>query len=301
MQTPRADLRLFFRNILFTTDFSSASEAALPYVLAFARWYGSKVVVAHIVPPEPRLGLPLDSIPVAMDQNWQNAEQEMKRFLQSHPFAEVSHEFVVRRGHIPDAVSALVNEHGIDMLALGSHGREGIKKITLGSKAEQIFRTVICPVLTVGPNAAQQSIDFRTLKRILFATDFSSASLHALPYALSLAEENQSCLMLLHLVPLMPFQKPRDVEDSVRRRLRALVPPEASPWLDAEFLMRSEFPPEGILQVADERGADLIVIGVNRARSDWAAAHVPWEIAYEVVCQAHCPVLTVRASSANSG
>jgi hypothetical protein len=127
---------------------------------------------------------------------------------------------------------------------LGSHGREGINKIVLGSKAEQLFRTAICPVLTVGPKVPREVIDFTILRRILFATDFSSTSLQALPYAFSLAEENQSCLMLLHLVPLPPLDKPpTDVQDSVRKRLPALVPPEATPWCSTEFLVRFEFPP----------------------------------------------------------
>lgn len=292
MQTPQLRRRLSLRNILFTTDFSSASEAALPYVLAFARWYNSKIVVAHIVTPKVRPG----PIPAALDQNWQEAERKMKRLVQNEPFTGVPHEFAVERGELTEVIASLISRHEIDLLVLGSHGREGINKMVLGSKAEQIFRTAICPVLTVGPKVPRQPIDFTFPNRILFATDFSSTSLQALPYALSLAEENQACLTLLHLVPLPPLDKPpTDVQDSVRKRLQALVPPETTPWCSIEFSVRFEFPPKGILQVAEECGTDIIVIGVRRVRSHWAAAHTPWKIAYDLVCRAHCPVLTIRA------
>ena len=52
--------------------------------------------------------------------------------------------------------------------------------------------------------------------------------------------------------------------------------------------MRFEFPAEGILTLAESRDADLIVMGVHKG-APAASAHLPWAIAYEVVCHAHCP------------
>jgi nucleotide-binding universal stress UspA family protein len=54
-----------------------------------------------------------------------------------------------------------------------------------------------------------------------------------------------------------------------------------------------EFPAEAILNLAKERNADLIVMGVHK-RAAFASSHLPWAVAYEVVCDAPCPVLTVR-------
>ena len=53
MSAPPVSLRLAFNNILFPTDFSSASEAAIPYLQTLCRYYDSKVFVAHVVPPDP--------------------------------------------------------------------------------------------------------------------------------------------------------------------------------------------------------------------------------------------------------
>jgi nucleotide-binding universal stress UspA family protein len=58
-------------------------------------------------------------------------------------------------------------------------------------------------------------------------------------------------------------------------------------------LVNFEFPTEGILHVAESEKADLIVMGVHK-RAPHASAHLPWAIAYEVICKARCPVLTVR-------
>jgi len=203
---------------------------------------------------------------------------------------------LLERGELQDVISAIILQHGIDLLVLGTHGRKGIKRLVLGSVAEQIFRFATCPVLTVGPKVARQPAQFKTLNRVLFATDFSSGSLHALPYALSLAEENEASLVLLHQIEFFPLdQDPRKVEANTKARLRALVPPGAELWCKPEIVVGDYFPTEGILKVAKERDVDLIVMGVHRASSSKAPQHSPWAIAYEVVCNAHCPVLTVRA------
>jgi hypothetical protein len=82
----------------------------LPYVAAFACWYNSKIVVAHIVPPEIPPAIPSGPIPVALDQNWQEAERKMKRFVRNEPFTEVPHEFVVERGEITDVIASLASQ-----------------------------------------------------------------------------------------------------------------------------------------------------------------------------------------------
>jgi len=67
MPVQKASVRLTFENILFPTDFTAASDAALPFALAFARWYGAKLIVAQAVPPPVPLTIPLEPIPVEMD------------------------------------------------------------------------------------------------------------------------------------------------------------------------------------------------------------------------------------------
>jgi len=72
------------------------------------------------------------------------------------------------------------------------------------------------------------------------------------------------------------------------------VPAEAEDWCKPEFVARFEFPVEGILRLAKERDADLIVMGVRKSGDAAMQEHRPWPIASQVVAQAPCPVLTVR-------
>jgi nucleotide-binding universal stress UspA family protein len=95
------------------------------------------------------------------------------------------------------------------------------------------------------------------------------------------------------VIPLVPLQHQESVAASARTRLEELLPEDAADWCRPECIVRFEFPAEGILSLAREQNADLIVMGVHKG-TPFASVHLPWAIAYEVVCDAPCPVLTVR-------
>ena len=294
MPVPSTGARLALKNILFTTDFSEASEAALPFVRGLAKWFGAKVVVTHATSAVMPLTLPMEPLPMEMDYAWAEATRKMNAFLRSDPVPGAECAAALCRGDLWNTIPDLISQYEIDMVVLGTHGREGVKKLVMGSAAEQIFRRADCPVLTVGPSVRRTEAEFENWKHILFATDFSEGSLHALPYALSIAEENQAQLTLAHFVSLVPMQRQAAVEEQARKRLQALLPADALDWCVPECVVRFEFPSDGILKLAAERGADLIVMGVHKTNAPRAAAHLPWAIAHDVVCHARCPVLTVR-------
>lgn len=293
MSTLQASLRIAFNNVLFPTDFTSASDAALLYVQALARTFGSKIYVTHAVTPYPPVFLPMEPVPIELDSMWQDAKQSLAHFLDVDALKNTRHEGVLERGELWNVLDDVIHRQSIDLIILGTHGRHGLKKLVLGSSAEEIFRKASCPVLTIGPHVQKPSADGALFKQIVFATDFSAGSLRALPYALSLAEENQAHLILLHVIPLVPLREQDQVAATARTRLAELIPPEAADWCRPDCVVRFEFPAEGILTLAESQQADLIVMGVHKA-APVAASHLPWAIAYEVVCHATCPVLTVR-------
>jgi nucleotide-binding universal stress UspA family protein len=293
MPTVQPSLRLTLNNVLVPTDFTNASERALPYARAFAQDYGAKIYISHALNPTPPIFVPMEPIPFDMDAEWHDAQVQMNRFLTNDALSGTKHEGILARGQTWSVIEDVIRRHSIDLIILGSGGKHGIKKLVLGSGAEQIFRRADCPVFTIGPNVAPPAGDVAAFRHIVFATDFSAGSLRALPYALALAEENQATLSLLHVMPMVIPQQQAEVAKGTQKRLSALIPPEAEDWCHPAPVVSFEFPSEGILDVAEEQGADLIVMGVHK-RAPVASSHLPWAIAYEVICHAHCPVLTVR-------
>jgi nucleotide-binding universal stress UspA family protein len=308
MPTIEKERAVELKNILLATDFSEVSQKALPHAAAIASRYGSNIELLHVLPLEPRKPIPIEPLPPELDRDAWDAELAMKRFAADHALDEIRCKTRIERGRIEDVVGELIRRDEIDLLVLGTHGRSGLKKVILGSVAEEVFRIASCPVLTVGPAVPARTPE-AGLHRILFATDFGPSSLDALPYAISLATENHAKLILLHVVPPPPavdvgpyWYVGADLVDQQKAagaksltRLKSLIPSDIKLPFEPVFLVEFDVAYEAILTTADNWQAELIVMGVNQTKSARVSAHLPWVIAHEVVCRAKCPVLTVRS------
>jgi nucleotide-binding universal stress UspA family protein len=135
-------------------------------------------------------------------------------------------------------------------------------------------------------------------RRIVYATDATMAPDDAAAYALSLAQEYGAQLTIIHAIREMPdiWSGTHDqVREDYLCGLRQLVPTEVESWCEPEFVIRFGEPAAEILDVANGRKADIIVMGVHGGIA--LAGHRPATVAYKIVCEAHCPVLTVRGEA----
>jgi nucleotide-binding universal stress UspA family protein len=294
MEALQTTTRISLSNILVTTDFSTVSKNALPFAAALARQYEAHIIVAHALSPELHMSVPMDPLRAEDDRAFLEAQGRLAEFSLGNCLGVRPAEMLLKRGEVWSVTSDIIQKHKIDLVVTGTHGRQGLQKVVLGSEAEKIFRKATCPVLTIGPHVIPPRDTDWELKTILFPTDGSEASLKALPYALSLAEENQANLIFLQLLPMVPPQYRESEEATTREAMRLLVPLEAEDWCKPEFVTRFDFPAEGILGFARERHVDLIVMGVRGSGDSAVPEHMPWPLASQVVAQAQCPVLTVR-------
>ena len=288
--------RISLKNILYTTDFSPTAEAAAPYASELAKRYGAKVIALHVRPVEANGMVPPEAWAAVHEANELQAKQQAGHLKTL--FRGVENEVEVTEGSIWDEISRNIEEKEVDLLVTGTHGREGFGKVVMGSRAENILRHSPVPVLVVGPYVRSEPETTARMKRILFATDFSEASLAALPHAISLAEENQAELDILRVVPPQKsgeLVNPSDLMDATVRQMKHLVPMEAEAWCKPYYLAEVGEPAPKILQVAELSKADLIVLGVKRVHRALGLTHIPWTIAHKIIGEARCPVLTVRS------
>ena len=293
MKPAAAKIRTQFENILFATDFSAAAAHAVPFVKKIARHFQSNLVALHVKPPVVN--------PMTQPTTWQADIVAARVFDKKHrdelldTFAGINTEVMIEEGEIQSCLQSAIEKHDTDLVIIATRGRTGVAKVLLGSVAEEIFRTLPCPVLTVGPHSDPAKANIR---EILLATDFGSESQSAAAYAVSLAQEYQARLTLLHVVP---ERKPGelvswfDVQESSKQLLRKLVPAGAEAWCRPEYLVERGDPAERILDLANLRAVDLIVLGAQPEKGiPGAATHLPIATAHKVVAHADCPVLTVR-------
>jgi nucleotide-binding universal stress UspA family protein len=121
------------REILAATDFSDISDAAVRVAHAYAKAFGARLHVFHVMWPD-ELGLTaLFAALVA----------ELGTVV---PLVVAS-----QRGDAADEIVRYAKGHGIHLIVLGTHGRTGVSRVLIGSVAERVIRTAPCPVLTAPP------------------------------------------------------------------------------------------------------------------------------------------------------
>ena len=276
--------RISLKNILFPTDFSPASSAALPFALSLTQVYGATLLATHVL-PAPHRERAVDPA------DWYEAHQQLDQFCANRSISGTPYKALLDQGDLADIIPEIIREEEVDLVVLGTHGRRGVSKLVLGSGAEKIYRSAPCPVLTVGPNVHNGNWK---LGRILCPVDVLEDPEPFLRYALTLAQDNHSEIAVLQAVPLVPWQHRSSVEEQMRSRLERMIPRDAAPWCTPQFLVRWEHPADAVVLAGAEWEVDLIVMGVRKSRAARISAHLPWPVASEVVSRASCPVLTVR-------
>jgi nucleotide-binding universal stress UspA family protein len=304
------------QRILCPIDFSDYSSHALDHAVALARWYESTITVLHVFPTVPAAayapGMPGFDPIVLTPELREQFLVDMKGFIETASSPGVPIQPVIRDGDpVGQILEQTTNMHA-DLLVMGTHGRSGFERLLLGSVTEKILRKASCPVLTV-PRRQPDRVPATPVlfKQMLCPVDFSDCSLEALNYALSLAQEADAHLTVLHVIGdelemtpdaygaivMNDFESLAAVrrrhEEDARRRLKEAVPESAAEYCSVETsVVRSVKPSREILRLAAEQRTDLIVIGVQGRGT--ANLIFFGSTTNHVVRDAGCPVLTVR-------
>jgi nucleotide-binding universal stress UspA family protein len=292
MKALESTTSIAFKNILFLTDLTKETQSALSFALALARHYDAHIFPAHAVIPF----LPTElEAPVAPDIIRQVEADKKNALIALVKSSGLQYEALTTTADIETAVPRWINEHGIDLIVMGTHGRRGLQRLLLGSTAEMIFRTASCPVLTVGPSVRPQPESGLGIKRILFATDLSKPTEYAASYALSFAQEYGARATFLNVLPVASRTHAQLMSEGAiaRNQLRELVPPEITDKCEIEFLVTEGNPAERILGLAEEKSVDLIVLGLPRDKK--FSTHFRRGVTFEVVSSATAAVLTMRS------
>jgi nucleotide-binding universal stress UspA family protein len=291
MPLVEAKPRISLKNILFPTDFSERSAAALPYAAAIARHYDAKIYLAHVVISE-EAGSSLTAVPPA--SNWSIAQQEMALLDRCDLLNGLPYEALVEEGELWDVLSRMIKDRDIDFIVLGTSGGGGFKKLIVGSVADEIMREASCPVLAVGPEVPSRTQLQGDMRCILYAADLQPWSDLALTYAVSLAEENHAQLTMVHA--LYPDKTPPANRDwgKFLRELQRMLPSDANLAPQPEFVVEIGAPVEIILKVAADKECDLIVMGAREMCYGRPSAPFAWVMLHQILCAAQCPVLIVH-------
>ena len=123
----------------------------LAYGAALAETFSASLHVVHvlqaIVTPE--------AVPVQYESRQLEAAveatawEELRGLLAVGEYARFQATLAIEWGTPVTEIIRYARQHEIDLIAMGTHGRGGLKRLILGSVAERTVRAAPCPVLTI--------------------------------------------------------------------------------------------------------------------------------------------------------
>ncbi len=300
IQTNRGDEMINVERILCPTDFSTESDEALRYAIALARVYEAKLFLLHCS---------------EQDSSTEENDEEKVKTQMNRLFVEslVPHLGLATMNELDWHGLLRPNTHNvgetivreamvqkIDLIVMRSRRRPRAA-VLLGSTAETVCRNAPCPVLVTHP-LEREWISLSTgeidLNRVLVANDFSRDSETAMNFGLSLAQEYQAEVHLMHVLASEGHEEPELAWSSsstgsaytfTARKLQEALPKEVHLWCKFINVVRCGKAYEEILAYAKEQDIDLICMGASG--SDWTIGKLLGSNVDRVLREAPCPVL----------
>ena len=250
-----------FRRLLIPLDGSPESEDILPEAARVAA-QGSELFLVHVCPVLPP--------PVVSVHESLGIPQAAFAYLEGVA-GRLRHRkvrLVVRQGDPAEEIAQAALELGVDLMAMSTHGRGGLRRVLLGSVAEEVARRVTLPSLLARPGCPRPGFELRDS---LVPLDGSERSSRILDDVLPLAVEHRALVRLLHvIVPVIVAVPPAGVYTMApaeladpKPDLERLARPLREAGLKVRVHVTSGFAGPEILRMARESGSDLIAMATS--------------------------------------
>lgn len=297
---------LDINHVLFPTDFSEGAAPAFPQAMHFARWHDATLHIVNVqtsAQPDDLETTRTFPIPVSTMQAWLDRAVEADEEQPSPKEVDIA-QTRINSTSPTEAIVDYVDEQGIDLVVMGTHGRRGFNRVRFGSVTEEVVRRTAAPVLTV-PADKEPSAD-QTASRVLIPTDFSEASESALRHAKEIACTYGAGVDLLHVVddPTPPSVYESDPADLSRQEVieeaEEGLHDLARKVIGVEHAMVRAVagdPVERILEYVEQNEVDVLVMatqgrtGLNRLMIG--------SVAERVLRQSPIPVFLVKPEEAS--
>jgi nucleotide-binding universal stress UspA family protein len=288
------------KHILCPTDLSPHSGNAMRYALALSRVYQAKLIFLYC-----EAGSSISNTQHTLTIAQAEAlESLLFEHIDPANLVDLHWQCLVHVGtdDIGEEITKQAQETNADFIVMRSRRRPR-RAALLGSTAESVCRSAPCPVLVMHDEERESiTADLQVdLKRVLVAYDFSEYSELAFKYGLSLAQQHQADLHLLHVLPPHSVNEPEiawypnkgeSAYHLAATRLQRAIPAEAHLWCNVKTVVREGHPYREILNYAEENEIDLISVGAHGAGFGMRALF--GSNVDRVLRQAPCPVLVAR-------
>lgn len=249
-----------FERIVVPLDGSPFAEQPLSFAQAFGRAYGSRVVFISVLPTKERR-VPLLTGPSARERDAQRNVQEayLSSLAQDFEHAGVEAGFIVKRESVAKGLQAYTEESRADLIVMSTHGRSGVERWLIGSVANKLIQRTSIPMLLIRPTGEWRS-RWSQFNRLLVTLDGSQNAERILPYAISVARQFDSEIVLLSVPEVQEDDGAIDYISSVEAYLEQVIERVQAEGVAVQAIVTGNDPASAIIDVSQDEGVDLIMM-----------------------------------------
>jgi nucleotide-binding universal stress UspA family protein len=187
------------KSIVYATDFSKASVAALHCAQALSRLLHMRLVVTHVYDVPNVLGIEMDApFPdIHADAHGQEREK-LTDFYETHKSGDPAPDELriepVENMSVLSGIISKATEWNARLVVVGMKGESPLKEIIIGSTTKKLIDKAPCPVLAIPANHR-----FEDIQSLVYATDFELEDLRALEKVVALAEVFGAEVRVVHV------------------------------------------------------------------------------------------------------
>ena len=286
-----------YNSIVVGYDESLSSKAALKEASRWVKVHGGKLLLIHAVYFDQE---EFAILPSQMEKRFEFGTKvclDAKKSLKSEFGLNGSVESYICEGEPPEVIVETAEANKSDLIALGTYGRKGLKRLLMGSVTSQVILNSPCDVLVVSKECTSCTGKYVSL---LVPFDGSDSSKKALTRACQLSKIDGSEITVLYVIPryeeMVDFYKTEAITKSLFQEAEKIANSAkklaADQGVQIKAVVQEGHASEKIVEIADKFKNDLIIMGTHGWRGMNKA--IMGSTAERIIANAGRPILIVR-------
>jgi nucleotide-binding universal stress UspA family protein len=286
-----------YNSIVVGYDESFSSKAALKEACRWVKTHGGALSLIHAVFFDKE---EFAILPSQMEKRFEFGTSvclEAKKNIREEFGLNGSVESMICEGEPPEVIVDMARNKKADLIALGTYGRKGLKRLLMGSVTSQVIMDSPCDVLVVSSECTRCTGRYRSL---LVPFDGSESSKKALVRACELSKLDGGEITVLYVIPryeeMMDFFKTESITKSLFQQAEKILDGArkiaAGLGVQIKAVVQEGHSSDKIVELADKFGSDLIVMGTH----GWSGMDkaIMGSTAERIIAYAAGPILIVK-------
>jgi nucleotide-binding universal stress UspA family protein len=284
-----------YKTIIVGYDGSESSKAALKESSLWVKKHGGRLFLVHAVFFDEE---EFTNLPAQREHRLELGGKICKTAKQTVMAEDaIEVESLLCEGEPPEVIADVAQGKQADLIALGTYGRKGIRRLLMGSVTAEVILKAACDVLVVKRQCSECTGKYSSL---LVSFDGSEYSRKALQRACELVRADHAVLSVLYVIPryeeMVEFFRTDSIQKSLQREAEKIIAEAQKISLESGVSIKTHIreghAADEVISEAQRLENDLIIMGTHGWKGFSKA--VMGSTTRRVITHASCPILVVK-------